>query len=392
MAEVVLDHVTKVFPSGVTAVRDLSLTVRDGEFVTFVGPSGCGKTTTLRLIAGLEEPTAGAIRLGGRVANRLPPRERDVALVFQRHSLYPYLNIRGNLAFGLRLRHSAGWLARLVYRLLRPARYAEVLKWEEVIAERVAQAAHLLDLADALERLPAELSGGQQQRAALGRALVRQPAVFLLDEPLSHLDARLRAEMRRQLHLLHRRLQATMIYVTHDQIEAMTLGERLVVLDHGILRQAGPPTLVYRHPRNRFVAEFLGWPPMNFLDGQLAKEDERLYFVGGPLKFLVPADQQVDLGCAVGSSVTLGIRPEHVSWAVAGGGGAIVAAEVIVIEPLGSDCLATFQNREWRFTAKMDGRCVPAVGQTVEVAMDMQQAHWFDQASGLALRGSDPGG
>src|SRR5262245_34433799 len=263
MAEVALGGVSKQYPGGVEALRDLTLTVADGELVVLVGPSGCGKTTTLRLIAGLETPTRGTLRIGGRVVNDLPPRERDVAMVFQRPALYPHLSVRDNLAFGLRMRRGGfpllGWNRRA----------------DEVVRDRVARAARMLELDDVLDRLPGQLSGGQQQRVALGRAVVREPAAFLLDEPLSNLDARLRTEMRRELHLLHRRLRATMIYVTHDQTGALPPGDRLVVLHRGVAQQADAPLAVYERPANRFVAGFIGWPPMNFMDGQLVGQDGR---------------------------------------------------------------------------------------------------------------------
>jgi multiple sugar transport system ATP-binding protein len=393
MAEVVLEQVTKTFPNGVTAVRDLSLAVAHGELVALVGPSGGGKTTLLRLIAGLEQPTAGTVRLAGRVANALPPRARQVALVFQKHSLFPHLSVRENLAFGLRMERSTGWLPRW----FRPAQAADRCRGNQVIADRVAEAARLLGLEDVLDRLPAQLSGGQQQRVALGRAVVRQPAVFLLDEPLSHLDARLRADMRRQLHLLHQRLQATIIYVTHDQVEAMTLGQRLLVLHQGVLQQAGPPGLIYRHPRNRFVAGFLGWPPMNLVDGRLVRVDGQIFFSAGRQQVPLNLYNNWDYGHYLERSVTFGIRPEHVSLLRERASEARLAMEVVLVEPLGSECLVTFQHDAWQLTAKMDGRLDPMQGQTVEVALDMEQVHLFDSVSGVALApralgGSDPTG
>src|SRR5438876_11721728 len=269
MAEVVLQHLAKVYPNGVHAVRDLNLTVADGELVVLLGPSGCGKTTTLRLIAGLEEPSAGTIAIGGQVVNALPPRRRNVAMVFQKSTLYPHLNVRRNIAFGLQLRQHTNPVVKLALRLFRLHLYARARQQEKQIGERVESTARLLGLEDVLDRRPSQLSGGQQQRVALGRAIARQPDVFLLDEPLSQLDGRLRAELRHELHLLQGRLRKTMIYVTHDQAEAMTLADRLVVIDRGAIQQVGRPQEVYERPCNRFVAGFLGWPAMNFIDGRL---------------------------------------------------------------------------------------------------------------------------
>jgi multiple sugar transport system ATP-binding protein len=267
MAEVALEKVGKTYPGGIAALRDVSLRIEDGELVALVGPSGSGKTTLLRLIAGLETPTGGTIRIGDRIVNDVPPHRRDVAMVFQRPALYPHLSVRANLGFGLFLRQG----------LFRRTGVPPVPPTEE----RIASIARQLGLEDILDRRPATLSGGQQQRVALGRALVRRPAVFLLDEPLSNLDTRLRLEMRRELHLLHRRFRTTIIYVTHDQDEAMSLGQRIVVLDQGLVRQAGSPQELYDRPSDRFVAGFLGWPPMNLLDGELVMVDDRLSFGNG---------------------------------------------------------------------------------------------------------------
>lgn len=387
MSEIILEHVTKVYPNGVAAIRDLSLTVAPGEMITLVGPSGCGKTTTLRLIAGLEQPTSGRIRLGGRPANALPPRDRNVALVFQKHNLYPHLTVRANLAFGLRLAHPAGWLARWLARL-RPGQLAELRRWDQVIADRVSEAAGMLDLGDVLDRLPAQLSGGQQQRVALGRALVRRPAVWLLDEPLSNLDVPLRAELRRQLHLLHRQVKATMIYVTHDQLEAMTLGQRLVVMSEGVVQQVGPPEEVYGRPRNRLVAGFIGWPPMNFVAGRLQSEDGRLWFTADGRRLPLAREWSG----AHDRAVTLGVRPEHLEVPAREGTEAVLTMPLALVEPLGGDALATFQDGAWRVTARVDRRQVGADGQMIQVGFPMSQAHLFDDATGLALGMGGPAG
>jgi multiple sugar transport system ATP-binding protein len=368
MAQVVLEQVGKTYPGGVEAVRDVSLRVDDGELIALVGPSGSGKTTLLRLIAGLETPTTGVIRIGGRVVNDVPPHLRDVAMVFQRPALYPHLSVRANLGFGLRLRR---WFGR-------GANDAEI--------ERVAGQ---LGLETVLDRRPDTLSGGQQQRVALGRALVRRPAVFLLDEPLSNLDARLRLEMRRELHLLHRRLRATMIYVTHDQDEAMALGQRVVVLDQGAIRQADRPRALYDRPADRFVAGFLGWPPMNLLDGELSVQGGRLGFRNRDVCLVVSG--RPDWETFVGRTLTLGIRPEDVGLAQ-GRGEAQLSMEVRLVERLVSgvasalrDALATLVAADWTVTARMDGPSALNEGDTVVVAFDLARAHLFDPATGRAL-------
>ena len=360
MAEVVLEQVGKTYPNGVRAVHDLSLTIADGELIVLVGPSGCGKTTTLRLIAGLETPTAGTIRIGGCVVNGLPPHRRDVAMVFQRPALYPHLNVRGNLGFGLALRQGF-WGANRAER-----------------RERVQQAAQLLQLTDLLDRRPQELSGGQQQRQALGRALVREPAVFLLDEPLSNLDARLRMEMRRELHLLHRRLRATMVYVTHDQEEALTLGDRVVFLDRGEVQQADRPDVLYNQPANRAAAAFIGWPPMSFLAGRLVEQDGRLILRNGDVALSVD-ERRDEWRPFVGREVELGIRPEHVRLTPSG------FAEVRLVEKHGPFRLATLRYGEWALTARMDGLAPAAEGAPVGVEFALVLAHLFDRFTGRLL-------
>jgi multiple sugar transport system ATP-binding protein len=382
MAEVVLAGVSKGFPNGVEAVRDLNLTVADGELVVLVGPSGCGKTTILRLIAGLEDPTAGSISIGGRLVTHLPPRQRDVALVFQRPALYPHLNVRANLGFGLRLRQPAWWL---------PGR----ARRSEEMARRIDEAAGLLGLSEVLQRYPAQLSGGQQQRVALGRALVRNPAVFLLDEPLSNLDAPLRDELRRELHLLRRRLRVTIIYVTHDQVEALTLGDRVAVLRDGRTQQIDKPLVLYQRPCNRFVAGFLGWPRMNFLDGQLSWIEGSWSFAGGGNELPLPAAVTGAWQSQVGREVTLGIRPQHLfvgedhpasrerqrpEEAVAR-----LLMEVSLVESLGEGRLLTLQRRGWQVAAQVNGPPQVAAGQQVEVLFDLTNSHLFDRSTGLVL-------
>jgi multiple sugar transport system ATP-binding protein len=377
MAEVVLEGVSKRYPNGVDAVRDLTLTIGDGELVVLVGPSGCGKTTTLRLLAGLEEPTAGTIRIGGRVMNGRPPRERDMAMVFQRPALYPHLTVRENLAFGLALR---GGIGRWIFGSRHGAE----------IEVRVEQAAQMLQLGGVLDRPPDELSGGQQQRVALGRAVVRRPAAFLLDEPLSNLDARLRSEMRRELHLLHERLHATMIHVTHDQVEALTLGDRVVVLRHGLAEQVDRPLALYMRPANRFVAGFLGWPPMNFLEGELVQEDGGLSFRGRDLALPVPADLASAWQAFCGRALTLGIRPEDLRIADGATPGTLRFVATLV-EPLGGSWVVTLEGgsesagQDWQVTIPSDGNQMIRERDNVAIAFDLSRAHLFDRTTGVAL-------
>ncbi len=269
MARVELKQVHKTYPGGVVAVDAVDLLIEDREFVVLVGPSGCGKSTTLRLVAGLEEITSGEISIDGRVVNRVPPRDRDIAMVFQSYALYPHMSVRQNLAFGLqrRSRHRSR-----LRRLLSPAYRAAHAEEQQAVEQRIAHAAAMLGLEDLLERKPGALSGGQRQRVAVGRAIVRDPKAFLFDEPLSNLDAKLRVEMRGEIKRMHREMQATTIYVTHDQEEAMTLGDRLVVMKDGVIQQVGSPREVYRHPANRFVASFVGTPPMNFFAGPIVAD------------------------------------------------------------------------------------------------------------------------
>src|SRR5881396_243081 len=262
MAQVVLEKISKVFPGGVKAVDAIDLGIKDQEFIVLVGPSGCGKSTTLRMVAGLEEITGGTIRIGERVVNDVPPKDRDIAMVFQNYALYPHMTVYKNMAFGLKLRKMP----------------------RAQIDQRVMEAAKILDIEHLLDRKPKALSGGQRQRVAVGRAIVREPAAFLFDEPLSNLDAKLRVTTRAELKRLHHRLKTTTIYVTHDQEEAMTLGDRIVVMKDGIIQQSDTPLQTYNHPVNRFVAGFIGMPPMNFFDGKLAVTDGRLQFEEGALK------------------------------------------------------------------------------------------------------------
>jgi len=326
MAQVALEDVTKVFPASsrkerdVTAVDNLTLHVADREFVVLVGPSGCGKSTTLRMIAGLEEPTHGTIHIGERVVNDVPPKDRDIAMVFQNYALYPHMTAYQNMAFGLKLR-----------------KYPKA-----EIDERVRDAARVLGIQELLTRKPAALSGGQRQRVAVGRAIVRKPKVFLFDEPLSNLDAKLRVEMRAELNRLHQRLQTTMVYVTHDEVEAMTLGDRIVVLNDGVVQQVADPLSLYDRPRNRFVAGFIGTPPMNFLDGEIEDAGGTLYFVAGAGRLRLPRRMASNLKGHLGRGVALGIRPEDMrsrSLVPDAGPETCLNVRVNVVEPLGDEMI-----------------------------------------------------
>jgi multiple sugar transport system ATP-binding protein len=316
MAGVSLVNVKKVYPGGVTAVHESSLEIADREFMVLVGPSGCGKTTTLRMIAGLEEITAGAISIGDRVVNDVLPKDRDIAMVFQNYAIYPHMTVYDNMAFGLRQRKAP----------------------KEEIDRRVRKAADILDIAGLLDRRPKALSGGQRQRVAVGRAIVREPKVFLFDEPLSNLDAKMRVEMRKELKLLHQRLKTTMIYVTHDQVEAMTLGDRVCVMNAGRIEQVGSPLEVYDRPATRFVAGFIGTPPMNFLPGRLTRQGARARFEGKGFAFALPQDLRAD-AAALDTPLELGVRPEDLVHDPQAAPESFIPGEVKIIESLGNEQL-----------------------------------------------------
>jgi multiple sugar transport system ATP-binding protein len=355
MARLVVHDLDKVYPGGVKAVEGFRLDVADGEFVALVGPSGCGKTKLLRLIAGLDSPTAGTIRLGERSLEGVLPRDRNVAMVFQSHALYPHLTVRGNLAFPLKLRGVD----------------------RSEIDRRVGQAAELLGIERLLERKPRQLSGGEQQRVALGRAMVRNPSCFLLDEPLSNLDARLRDEMRWELKRLHDRLRTTTLYVTHDQHEAMTLGERVVVMQQGRIQQVGPPQEVYDHPLNGFVAGFIGASPMSFLHGRLREDADRLWFEQSGQRLAVPPWAVGELCTRAGTPVVLGVRPQALG-------------ELPTKDQAGSELRAVVESAEFsgdhwstilqsggdqlacRFRRRMDG------GAEVRLFVDLDRVHFFE--------------
>ncbi len=356
-AGVVFDSVSKRFDR-VYAVRDLSLTCEEGEFLVLVGPSGCGKTTALRMVAGLEEPSSGEISIGGTVVNAVAPRDRDVAMVFQSYALYPHMNVYDNLAFGLKQRRTPK---------------AEVRR-------RIEEAAEMLGLQDLLHRRPRELSGGQRQRVALGRAIVRRPQVFLMDEPLSNLDAHLRLRTRAELVGLHRRLQGTVIYVTHDQIEAMTMGTRIAVMKDGVLQQVDTPQRLYDFPANGFVATFIGSPAMNLLDGELQANGGRLEFVSRDLSIAFALT-----GPAARGAVRLGVRPEHLHLASGSAVEETIGGEVTLVEPVGSDIFVTVQAATTSVVARLAPTNIVRPGQTLRLAVDAAAVHLFDAATQARL-------
>lgn len=373
MAEIELIHITKSYPDGAVAVRDLSLSIADGEFIILVGPSGCGKSTTLNMIAGLEEISSGELRIGGERVNERAPKDRDIAMVFQSYALYPHMTVRQNIAFPLTL--------------------AKMKKAQ--IAEKVVEVARTLDLTALLDRKPSQLSGGQRQRVAMGRAIVRHPKAFLMDEPLSNLDAKLRVQMRSEIARLQRRLGATTVYVTHDQTEAMTLGDRVVVMQGGIAQQIGTPDELYERPANLFVAGFVGSPAMNFFPGTLTPTGARLSFGEVPLA----AEVRDTIGRHPGShsDVVIGVRPEHLGDAglldAAQRDRAVTfAARVDLVESLGADKYLYFTPNEptgsvtdGELVARVPAASKAAGGQPIELAVDPSKVVVFDAASGVNL-------
>lgn len=366
MATVVLKNVSKVYANKITAVDNVSLEVEDKEFVVLVGPSGCGKTTTLRMMAGLEDVDQGEIFIGGELVNDLPAKDRDIAMVFQNYALYPHMTVYENLAFGLKMRHY-------------PKREIE---------RRVQEAAEILGLTTYLARKPKELSGGERQRVALGRAIVRKPKVFLFDEPLSNLDAKLRVQMRTELVKLHNRLQATMIYVTHDQVEALTLGERIVVMKDGVICQIGNPITVYENPRNRFVAGFIGSPPMNFLEGKIEAQNGDYYFHDRGIKLRILPQNNERIERYVSRDVIFGIRPEDIYdriFAQDARPEFTITATVEVVEPIGSEIYLFLNAGRNSFVARVNNQDTAAPNQDVQVVFDMSKAHFFDPVSEEAI-------
>jgi multiple sugar transport system ATP-binding protein len=371
MAKVIVKNVYKIYPGDkgrdVTAVSDVTLEIQDREFVVLVGPSGCGKSTTLRMIAGLEEISKGDIYIGERRVNDVPPKDRDIAMVFQNYALYPHMSVYDNLAFGLKLR-----------------KYPK-----PEIKKRVIDAAAILGIEELLDRRPKALSGGQRQRVAVGRAIVRQPKVFLFDEPLSNLDAKMRVQMRTEITKLHQRLQATMIYVTHDQIEAMTMGDRIVVMNDGVVQQTDTPLALYNQPANLFVAGFLGSPPMNFINGTLKQERESLVFSeiqGGTIQVRLAMPDRPGAREFLGQPMLLGIRPEDIElaqFASSDGSTGSFPAIVDIVEPMGAETNLYLQTGAHTVVCRsqraLDHR---EAGHRLQFELNLKKAHLFDPESG----------
>jgi len=368
MAGVRLVHVYKTYPGGVTAVSDFTIDIEDKEFIILVGPSGCGKTTTLRMIAGLEEITEGELYIGDKLMNDVAPKDRDIAMVFQNYALYPHMTVFDNMSFGLKLRKTP----------------------KDEIKRRVHEAARILDIEHLLDRKPKALSGGQRQRVALGRAIVREPKVFLMDEPLSNLDAKLRVQMRTELSKLHQRLQTTFIYVTHDQTEAMTMGTRIVVMKDGFIQQIDTPQGLYDNPVNMFVAGFIGSPQMNFANVFVLKEDDKVYLKFGEDKLEVPADKAkvIEKSGYIGKEVVFGIRPENTHdepQNLERFANATVTAKVEVVEMLGSETFLYMVINGVNFTARVHPKTTTRPGDTIKVAFDMNSMHLFDKETEKAI-------
>jgi multiple sugar transport system ATP-binding protein len=405
MAEIVLDHVSKVYGTeGPSAVSDLSLDIQDGEFIVLVGPSGCGKTTALRMVAGLESITDGTISIDDRVVNTVPPKERDIAMVFQNYALYPHMTVYDNMAFGLKLRKLS----------------------KEEIDRRVRNAAQILGLDDFLDRKPKALSGGQRQRVAMGRAIVREPKAFLMDEPLSNLDAKLRVQMRSEIARIQHDLNVTTLYVTHDQVEAMTMGDRVAVIRKGVLQQVDAPQYLYDHPSNLFVAGFIGSPSMNMVEADLSRSNGALAVEFGDFTLEVPASvlsARPALKGYEGKPVVVGIRPEDMedaSLVADAPAGRRVRSQVILREALGADVLVHFgvnarpamtedtkelakdvgtdvleavergaERGEWIFLARLNPRTSAEKGKPIELVVDSERMHFFDPESGAGIYGGD---
>ena len=363
MASVSLKHIYKKYPGGVTAVSDFNLEIKDKEFLVLVGPSGCGKTTTLRMVAGLEEITEGELFIGDQLVNDVAPKDRKIAMVFQNYALYPHMTVFENMAFGLKLNKTP----------------------KEEIKRRVEEAARILDITHLLDRKPKALSGGQKQRVALGRAIVRNPKVFLLDEPLSNLDAKLRASMRTELTKLHQRVGTTFIYVTHDQVEAMTMATRIVVMKDGLIQQVDTPQNLYDYPVNIFVAGFIGTPQMNFINGKLEKKGEDVYFNFENLSIKLPAEKanNPDLKDYIGQEVVAGLRPEAIHdepSQLANHPDSQLDAYVDVTELMGAEIYLYLNvGEETRLIARVSSRSTSRAGDTIKVAFDMSRLHIFDK-------------
>ncbi|HUV28023.1 MAG TPA: sn-glycerol-3-phosphate ABC transporter ATP-binding protein UgpC [Anaerolineales bacterium] len=366
MASVTYDHVTKSFGE-VLAVNNLNIQVEDKEFLVLVGPSGCGKSTALRCLAGLEDITEGQILIGDQVVNDTPPKDRDIAMVFQSYALYPHMSVYDNMAFGLKLRKTP----------------------KEEIKKRVKEAAEILGIENLLDRKPRQLSGGQRQRVAVGRAIVREPKVFLFDEPLSNLDAKLRVETRANISKLHQQLQTTFIYVTHDQVEAMTMASRIAVLDAGLLRQLDTPQNLYDHPDNLFVAGFIGSPAMNFFPGTLQQSDGKLVVDAEAFVLEIPEDRTSVYQDHVGKPIIFGIRPEDIinpEFAPRGIIAQPVETQVDITELMGNEIFLFLKSGKHDFVARVDPRTKTTIGQQMQLVFNMDNMHIFDRETELSIR------
>jgi len=369
MASVKLKNVTKIFDKNVIAVNKAKIDIEDKEFVVLVGPSGCGKSTTLRMIAGLEEVTDGEIYIGDRLVNDVPPKDRDIAMVFQNYALYPHMTVYQNMAFGLKLR-----------------KYPK-----KEIEQRVTEAAEILEIKELLNRKPKALSGGQRQRVAVGRAIVRKPKVFLFDEPLSNLDAKLRVQMRTEISKLHNKLETTMIYVTHDQMEAMTMGDRIVIMKDGDIHQIDTPLQLYNQPKNKFVAGFIGSPSMNFLRGKILNSSNTLIFDEGNIQLKIPTKLKEKLTPYVNQEIVLGIRPEDIYEADFAHGlkeKALAESMVEVVEPLGNEVFIYLNTGLHAYMARVEARKTPAIGQKIQLVFNMDKVHFFDYKTENSILGA----
>ena len=370
MAKVTLTNVAKVYANGFKAVKNIDLEIMDKEFMVLVGPSGCGKSTTLRMIAGLEELSEGHIEIDQRIVNNVLPKDRDIAMVFQNYALYPHMSVFENMAFGLKLRKF---------------KKAEIIK-------RVDQAAEILNLTEVLQRRPKQLSGGQRQRVAVGRAIVRDPKVFLFDEPLSNLDAKMRIQMRAEISKLHSSLKNTMIYVTHDQTEAMTMGDRICVMNEGVIQQLDTPINLYDNPANLFVASFIGTPPMNFFDGKILSYDGKIFFIGDDLKILLPESYCAFLQNHDNCNVTMGLRPEFICLEsdiekqhFDKDSFFITDANVEVIEPMGSETFIYFKKNRYNFIGKVNLHNSIELNSNIKIAFNLKKLHFFDNESTISI-------
>jgi len=359
MAQVSLQNVSKIFPGNVAAVKNLSLGIENKEFLVLVGPSGCGKSTTLRMVAGLEDISDGKIFIGDKLVNGVPPRDRNIAMVFQNYALYPHMTVYENMAFALKL-----------------SRYSK-----HEIDSRVRDAADILGITKHLKKRPKALSGGERQRVAVGRAIVRKPLVFLFDEPLSNLDAKLRVQMRTEINKLHTRLQTTMIYVTHDQVEAMTMGSRIAVMKDGVINQIADPIKLYNEPVNKFVAGFIGSPPMNFMEGLIIKKNDSFLFSEGNFTVKIADDMRDKLASYCDKQIIFGIRPEDIHdklFVQYASADSTMTADCEVVEPMGAEVFLYLNTGKHTFIARVGGHDKPAVNQEMELVFDMSKAHFFD--------------